>query len=188
MMREIFDRHGCDKGRCHGYERVYEPAFEDIRQEPLRLLEIGILKGASLASWVDYFPNATIVGIDTFQRKPPDSIPILQHPRVKWHKHDSTKPLDLGYFDIIIDDGLHSPTAQRKTFERFGSRAKQYFIEDVWAFDHMTEKEQEHKWIKSQGYTLEDYNKLKGVLPLNAKFHDLRARHQPDSFIISVTQ
>ena len=187
-MREIFDRHGCDKGSRHGYERVYEPAFKDIRNEPLRILEIGIFRGASLAAWLEYFPNATIVGIDTFGRVKPKDIPILNHPRVDWYHHDSTTPLDIGEFDIAIDDGLHTHAAQRKTLECFAPCADMYFIEDVWAFDHMTPAEKEHKWLKRGGYSEKEYQELLNALePYTVEFHDLRVGHQPDSFIIEVT-
>jgi len=187
-MRDCFDRHGCDKGQRHGYERVYEPIFSPVRNKPLRILEIGIFKGASLAAWVDYFPNAEIVGIDTFQRIKPADIPILNHERVSWYKHDSTTPIDIGHFDIVIDDGLHTHEAQRKTFECFMPTADSYFIEDVWALNYMTPAQKEHKWLKRGGYSKQEYQKMMGAIkPYNVKFHDLRARHQPDSFIISVT-
>lgn len=187
-MRDCFDRHGCDKGRLHGYERVYELAFKDLRQESLRILEVGIFKGASLAVWVDYFPNATVVGIDTFQRISPEDIPILNHPRVQWHQHDSMRPLDIGRFDIVIDDGLHTHTAQRKTFENLMLCVDgTYFIEDVWALDYMTAAERDHKWLKRDGYSDVEYQKLLNALkPYSVEFYDLRVGHQPDSFIIGV--
>jgi len=189
-MRACFDQHSCDKGLRHGYERVYEPVFEGLRQEPLRILEVGIFRGASLAAWIDYFPNATIVGIDTFQRvAKPEDVSILTHPRVEWHTHDSTQPINIGRFDFVIDDGLHTHTAQRKTFENLMPYVDNtYFIEDVWALDHMTVAEKGHEWLKRGGYSDEGYQELLSTLkPYDVEFHDLRARHQPDSFIISVT-
>ena len=187
MMRAIFDKHGCDKGERHGYERVYEPLFAPMRDEPLRILEIGILKGASLASWVDYFPNAEIVGIDTFQRVPPKDVPILSHERVSWHKHNSFSPIDIGRFDIIIDDGLHTHTAQRMTFDNFKPHTDLYFIEDVWSLDHMTAQERKHKWLNQKGYSDIEYRALMDSLePYDTEFFDLRKGHQPDSFIIGV--
>lgn len=188
VLRKIFDRHGCDKGSRHGYERVYELLFEPIRLEPLRILEIGILRGASLASWVDYFPNAQVVGIDTFQRVPPEDVPILGHERVTWHKHSSFEPLDIGHFDIVIDDGLHTHAAQKATFDNFMPYAKHYFIEDVWALEHMTEEERKHKWLNRRGYSNKEYRALMDSLkPYSVEFFDLREGHQPDSFIIGVS-
>ena len=188
-LRSCFDRHGCDKGSRHGYERVYEPAFEPMRLEPIRLLEIGIYRGASLKVWVDYFPNAEIFGIDTFQRVQPKDIPILNHPRVEWRQHDSTTPADFGHFDFIIDDGLHTHISQRKTFDNFMPYAKMYFIEDVYAFSHMTEDEKLCKWLThghlNKEYSEAEYSRLfRSLSPYVLEFHDLRKGHRPDSFII----
>jgi hypothetical protein len=189
FLRETFDRCGCDKGSRHGYERVYEPFFEPIRNEPFRILEIGILRGESLKAWTEYFPNARIVGLDTFERVPEKDIPILEHPRVSWLKHDSTKPLDLGHFDVVIDDGLHEFAAQRKTFENFFPQCGTYFIEDVWPLDQMNRKQLGHPWIYGKGtYSREEYCRLMDAIePYNVKFHDLREGRQPDSFIYQIT-
>jgi hypothetical protein len=190
-MRECFDRHNCDKGSRHGYERVYEPIFADRREEPLRLLEVGILRGASIEAWVDYFPNAEIVGIDTFGRVHADEIPILEHPRVDWYCCDSTEPAHLyGRFDFVIDDGLHTHTAQRKTFENLMPLVDSaYFIEDVWPLDHMTDAEKQHKWLKRPGYSDVEYQMLlDSIMPWQTEFHDLRDGYQPDSFIVQVSR
>lgn len=188
MLRDIFDRHGCDKGHRHGYERVYEPLFAPIREQELRILEIGIFEGASLASWVEYFPNAEIVGIDTFQRVNPEDIEILQHERVTWHKHDSFEPLVMGSFDIIIDDGAHTHAAQKATFDNFKRFAHWYFIEDVWPLEHMTKEERQNTWLNRGGYSDEEYKALMdSIKPFEVQFFDLRKGYQPDSFIIGVS-
>jgi len=46
------------------YLDVYDPIFEPLVDKYITLLEIGVQKGGSLLFWRDYFPNATIVGID----------------------------------------------------------------------------------------------------------------------------
>ncbi len=59
-----------DKGNpSHGfrgktYLDVYETLFRTMREESFTLLEIGVLFGGSLAMWREYFPNATILGVD----------------------------------------------------------------------------------------------------------------------------
>jgi hypothetical protein len=94
------------------------------------------LRGGSIAAWLDYFPNATICGVDTFQRVPPERVPILTHPRVRWWRCDSAAevPADLPQADFIIDDGHHFADWQRKTLANYRPMLKQggrYFIEDV---------------------------------------------------------
>jgi predicted O-methyltransferase YrrM len=105
---------------------------------PITLLEVGVGMGCSLAAWADYFPNAQIIGVDTFARVSRWRLPIMGHPRVKAYKHDSTKetPPEVvaGSVDIIIDDGDHEPASQLATFERYFPLLKSgglYFIEDV---------------------------------------------------------
>ena len=48
----------------HGYTAFYEKYFENIRDQKLQILEIGIADGKSLLMWSDYFKNSTIIGID----------------------------------------------------------------------------------------------------------------------------
>lgn len=137
-LLECFDKYGCDKGSArHRYDRFYEAIFEPIRNEPIRLLEIGIFRGASIAAWLDYFPNAQIIGVDTFERVPPAQINALNNPRVSYWACDSRffapkiEPVD-----FIIDDGSHDPSAQSATAYMYRPLLKhggQYFIEDIKA-------------------------------------------------------
>lgn len=172
-LRQCFDRHGCDRGSRHGYERVYGPLFEPIRFEPLRILEIGIFRGAGIWAWLDYFPNAVVTGIDTFQRISPERVEVLKHERVQYLKADSTAipdPSIFRGFDIIIDDGDHRADAQRETFENFRLALKpggMYFIEDVWGGKP-------------------GYNDLIGALPETAIHYDLRNGGCCDSYIIQI--
>ena len=48
----------------HDYLTKYERLFGPFRDMPITVLEIGIYDGGSLHLWEDYFPRATIVGID----------------------------------------------------------------------------------------------------------------------------
>jgi cephalosporin hydroxylase len=130
----IFRSRDCDKGKRHGYERVYGPVFGPIREQAFTLLEIGIFRGESLVAWLEYLPNATLIAVDTFQRVPPHQIPVLKHPRVRWFKMDSTQEAPKVRADFIIDDGCHDPEAQLATLRNYrglltvGGR---YFIEDA---------------------------------------------------------
>lgn len=187
---DLFDDNETDKGSFgHRYDRVYEPALAPLRDEPIRLLEIGVLRGGSLAAWVDYFPRATVIGVDTFERVPADSVSILRHPRVKWFRCDSTEgaPEMISPVDVIIDDGLHNPVAQRQTFEAFWPLLKDggvYFIEDVLPFDSKTPR---RLWNKYPSCTEAGYKDLlKALQPYNVKHHDLRTGNRPLSYMIEV--
>ena len=164
-LLECFNKALSDKGiRKHLYNEVYEPHFEKIRHEEFNFLEIGILRGASVDAHLDYFPNAKIYAIDTFERKPPTQIRTCNEPdpRFKWLKADSTDPYltakmqeawgDIK-FDIILDDGAHWFDPMRLTFEQCSpmmSEKGKYFIEDMWPLCWMTEENCAKIWQLSK--------------------------------------
>jgi len=64
MFRSIAKRCKTDKDQ---YAKIYEKLFSHKREEPIRLMEIGVLYGNSIKLWENYFPNArNIVGLDVF--------------------------------------------------------------------------------------------------------------------------
>jgi hypothetical protein len=134
-LLECFDKHQCDKGSGkHRYDKVYEPILEPLRRQPLTLLEIGVLRGQSLSAWLEYFPSARVIGVDTFGRVPAEAVPVLSDPRVTWFACDSTKTAPKVTADIIIDDGYHTPEAQLETFNNYWPLLNGdgiYFIEDA---------------------------------------------------------
>ena len=64
-LDKIAKAKGTDKSsELHNYCEKYEKYLPFNRLEPLTFLEIGVLDGESLATWREYYPNATIIGID----------------------------------------------------------------------------------------------------------------------------
>ena len=49
-----------------GYIKHYESRFEPIRSNVTKVLEIGVETGKSHRMWLEYFPNATVYGLDVF--------------------------------------------------------------------------------------------------------------------------
>ena len=201
---ELFDKYGCDKGNIkHRYDRVYEPALKQFDNEPFNMLEIGVFKGNSTEAFVEYCPYATIVAADIFVRVDMKDVSILNHPHVHGCKCDSLEGPNDHFkeladacegFDIIIDDGLHTHEAQRKTFENFFPYLKEggsYFIEDVWPYHLMNETEKKHYWLEKHApaFSDEEYEKLIAAIEKNSSdviYHDLRNGYDPDTFIIEV--
>lgn len=112
-LQQIGLKHNTDKATFHKYLDFYEKHLPD-RTFKGRLLEIGIMDGASMRMWREYYPNAEIVGIDTGLQVD------LRIDGVSLLELDGTKPKDLeplGLFDIIIDDGSHMTKDQQKSFE-----------------------------------------------------------------------
>lgn len=202
MLDTLFNKYGCDKAKKHHYHTVYEPEFDSLRNEPINILEVGVFKGDSIRAWLDYFPNATIYGIDLFKRVSVKDIDVLHDDRVKFIKADST---NIGVrsqikkywprirFDIIIDDGLHTPDANAKTLHNLYPLLKKngrYYVEDVWPIDIMTTAQMDHWWIKKHPdrYNILEMNKFtKEIDDKDVKRFDLRKLSgQPDSYIIRV--
>jgi hypothetical protein len=105
-----------DKGpQDHGFTEIYERFLFPRRNDPIRVLEIGIDQGGSLKMWADYFPKALIYGIDIEDRT------SMETDRVKTFVADQSKRDQLGAFlakypgpyDLILDDGGHSMEQQQ---------------------------------------------------------------------------
>jgi cephalosporin hydroxylase len=122
----------------HGLITEYEHVFAEIKNNELNILEVGIYKGGSLLWMAEYFPKATITGIDIAV---PD-MPNLTD-RITMMKCDQNDNLNLrligetyGPFDIIIDDGCHYAKETKNTFDNLWRDVKPggyYFIEDFIA-------------------------------------------------------
>ena len=195
-LKELFDDDGCDKSHRHSYHEVYEPHFEPLRNEKINILEIGIFEGLSTSAFLDYFPNATIYGVDIFTRLNPEDVPVLEHERVKWAKGDSTIMKELPWedvkFDIIIDDGKHTPEANKLTFENMFPYLKEdgmYFIEDVHPLDIMSDKDWEFHWLRDNpnDFNMEKMNEFLDVVnQYKTARYDLRENNVLDSYIFKV--
>jgi hypothetical protein len=126
-----------DKAKS-GYVEPYARYFAPLRNLPIKLFEIGILRGGSLLTWQEYFPFGLIVGLDI-------NAVTLEHPhdRVRMYKGEQqdTRVLDRiaadcapEGFDIIIDDAAHIGVLARTTFwHLFENHLKpggMYVIED----------------------------------------------------------
>lgn len=130
-----FNLHGTDKNTVHSYAPVYDRIFAPIRESTKTVLEIGVLTGAALVALEDYFPNATIHGIDI-------SFNYLSfgtdRSRIRLWNMDGTSPetpirLDTR-FDLIIEDASHIPEHQVKSLDIFApflTPGGTYIIEDI---------------------------------------------------------
>ena len=135
-LDELAIKHGTDKSsKCHNYTAVYEQMFGGMRDEPLKILEIGIGAGASLQMWLEYFPNAEIHGLDiTLENL---KSPLISNERVHLCLANQTDKdfLDrIGIdFDIVIDDGSHRVEDQVFTFKHLWPNTRLlYVVEDIY--------------------------------------------------------
>ena len=122
-LTELANKYGSDKGTLvgtagrppHGYTVVYEHLFAEYRERSVRILEIGVFRGASLRTWYEYFTGATIFGLDS------RDVRQLRNDRTTIFKGDQENRTHLnrliersgGRFDIVIDDGGHRMSQQQ---------------------------------------------------------------------------
>lgn len=128
---------GSDKQKAgeHAYGATYHAVMRPFRHKRIKLLEIGVLGGASLLAWRAFFPRGRFIGCD-IERK--DAFAIG---RITTRVADQSSSADLmklcaedGPFDIIIDDGSHQNAHQIFTFyEIFDHLTADgiYIIEDI---------------------------------------------------------
>ena len=147
QLGKLFKKYNCDKCLKHQYDRVYGPVLEELKGKKINILEIGIFNGYSTEAFHEYLPHANLYGIDIFQRVDPKNLECYRKDRTHYIAYSSTKPkiIDLVKmywgdikFDIIIDDGKHTPKANMQTFENLSRYLKSggiYFIEDIFPID-----------------------------------------------------
>lgn len=100
---------------CHPYTLFYDYLFKNNRDSQLKIAELGILDGASLLMWKEYFKNAKLYGfeysddfINNFKTKYDTTDVVLSKINVN-NEHnivDSFESVNEIY-DLIIEDTTH---------------------------------------------------------------------------------
>lgn len=153
-MCRAMSRHGSDKGQgWHNYSTVYFGLFGSLRNQPLRILELGLgtnnpslpssmgvngVPGASLRGWRDFFRRGLIFGADI------DRDILFQEDRIKTFYCDQCDSVAIRRLwmqpelqtdmDIIIDDGLHTFEANNSFLDESLGHLKSggyYVVEDI---------------------------------------------------------
>lgn len=126
-----------DKGTSHAYiEGFYSKKFNDPNKK-IRLLEIGILEGESLKLWRDYFVNGEIWGIDKTVQKMARAIDGCFI--VLGDAYNPKYVEILPYFDVVIDDGMHTIECHKKVIDLYSQKTDCIIIEDIQNFDYVSE-------------------------------------------------
>ena len=127
-----------DKFWVHSYTKLYDKHFAHLRNKTLKLLEIGVFRGASLLLWKSVFPNAEIFGLDK-DEKWHEMIDGTGITVFKGRQEDETfigsSVIPAGPFDIIIDDGGHRPLPQQASFKALWPHLNNgglYVLEDLY--------------------------------------------------------
>ena len=129
----------------------YEKYFGPIRHKLLKILEIGVANGHSIASWSCYFPNSEIYAVDLKK-----SYKFwYKSKRIHFHSLDCMNDKAVNKFikknnnfDIIIDDSLHVQTAFTNNIKNFYPILNPggiYVLEDFRIRDRELELERKYR-------------------------------------------
>lgn len=127
-LRELYEQHqGKVSDKWSIYLSEYDRLFSSYRDDPVRLLEIGIQNGGSLEIWSEFFPQAAkIVGCDI---NPDCAKLVYANPRISVVVGDANSNVvedEIGAisseFDLIIDDGSHTSGDIVRSFARYFPR------------------------------------------------------------------
>ena len=128
-ISDLLNKYGSDKAKYHSYGDFYDELFESLShkvgQQPIDLLEIGVLGGASCKAWKEYGCNVT--GIDVVSE--PDGLE-----GITYIKSDVKNVIIRNQYDIIIDDGSHQIRDILYVIKKFPRFLRQHgvlVIEDV---------------------------------------------------------
>lgn len=152
-LEDICDLYSTDKNYEHNYIKLlYGRLFFPYRETLKTFIEVGIMNGASVELWRDYFINGTIVGADINLDYPTEHFNRIGNDRIELVKLDQSSREDLERFstlysdvDVILDDGSHKMFDQQVTFAKLFKTLKSggiYILEDLHTSIevHMPEK------------------------------------------------
>lgn len=120
-LDEIMIEYGADKASkhpvgAHNYAVHYDRYFTPLREEEIKVLEIGVGSGPSIQAWLEYFPRAQVFGVDKVNTTNKwNTVKANTHPRYTFVTGDQSDPTfwkcfvaDYGTdWGVIIDDGGH---------------------------------------------------------------------------------
>ena len=144
---------GSDKGMgWHNYTVLYHKLFQSLMPKINIMLEVGIgtnytdvpsnmgvdgIPGASLRGWREYFSGSVICGGDVDDRI------LFEEDRIRTYKIDQLSKESIIcfksvmphiWFDVIIDDGLHTFEANEQLYNNISDKLRPggfYIIEDI---------------------------------------------------------
>jgi SAM-dependent methyltransferase len=134
-LADLLNKHGSDKASTHDYHLVYSALFKDLGT-PKKILEIGLgtcftdvvstmgrkgRPGASLRAFRDFNASAHVIGLDIDRRVlfSEDRIDTFYVDQMSSDSFSALVPKVGDKFDLMIDDGLHSPLANLNSIQFF---------------------------------------------------------------------
>lgn len=107
----LAEKHQTNKHFPHHYASVYEKHLKNLSREKVKaVLEIGIYDASSHRMWAEYFPQATVYGIDTHNFKKHDGGRLETYfgdQANREHLENIVNDIACDGFDLIVDNGGH---------------------------------------------------------------------------------
>jgi hypothetical protein len=151
-LDDIANLYNTDKGTAytgptrHGYAPFYDKFLSKWRNDPIRMLEIGICMestggGHSVYMWRDYFSKASIYTFDIVDMSTHPAITECDRCRFYCGNQSNREDLENMYseygnleFDFILDDGSHQHSHQMISFACLFQKISSggyYILEDI---------------------------------------------------------
>ncbi len=128
------------------YTPYYEKYLDEIKDKALKILEVGVANGHSIASWFYYFKNSQLHAVDI---KKSDKF-FYKSKRIKYQSLDCMNDSLVkkyikknNQFDVVIDDSDHSYPAFTNNLKNFYPALKPggiYILEDFSLADKSLEE------------------------------------------------
>jgi|TARA_R110002074_G_C12503556_1_gene662793 hypothetical protein len=109
-----------DKYYLHSYIPVYDELFRDKKDSAIKLLEVGVSQGGSINLFKEYFKNGEVIGCDIAPS--PEWLNEFENVTIyceDFYTETAINKFPNNYFDIVIDDGIHSLESFKFLIERF---------------------------------------------------------------------
>lgn len=167
------------------FDRFYPQYMEKYRGKYFRMLEIGLDTGTGSLLWAEYFPCATLVGLE-YKASNTETDGAAKIQTIQGDQGDADflrttflEQSDGGNFDLIVDDGGHHYEQQRASYEVLFEKALNpgglYVVEDIetsyWAKGTELYGNPVTRGGRQEPITI--VNQFKEVVDVvNKKFHD----------------
>jgi hypothetical protein len=145
-LEEIVDNSRTDKNTVHSYLPLYQKLLLNKKETAKNVLEVGIYLGGSIKLWNDFFPNATVYGLDIMNI---NSVWEGIQNNEKIVLYTSTDAYNDDFFitnflnknircDFMLDDGPHTLESMKqfiKLYSQIMTDNGILIIEDVQSWD-----------------------------------------------------
>jgi predicted O-methyltransferase YrrM len=149
-LDELGIKYATDRtSHSHNYLPKYERMFAaEMRARCRAVLELGVLTGAGILMWRDYFPSASVVGVDLEDWRDKDPFASANQWRIASIVGDYLDDETVDEvraavfhrsFDLIVDDGDHDHASNRRAFHLYWpllAPGGVYVCEDIWPDGH----------------------------------------------------